>query len=118
MQGFWLKNLIKFHECIANQTNEKTDDRMTYTWKNVSVIKKFKKGTADENFRSIYSCVDWVDFRILFLEKRRLLPEENKGCQNGSRKRKDQLSINKAILRDYKRRNANLAVCWVDDRNT
>lgn len=118
MQGFWLKNLIKFHECIANQINEKTDARMTYTWKNVSVIKRFKRGNADENFRSIYSCVDWVDFRILFLEERRLLPEENKGCQKGSRKRKDQLSINKAMLRDYKRRNANLAVCWVNYRNT
>ena len=39
-----------------------------------------------------------------------ILPEERKGCKRGSRGTKDQLPIDKAILKDCKRRRTNLAM--------
>ena len=42
------------------------------------------------------------------------MPEEQKGCQRNSRGTKDQLLIDKTILRDCKRRHTNLAMVWID----
>ena len=45
-----------------------------------------------------------------------ILPEEQKGCKRGSRGTKDQLLIDKAILKDCKRRRKNLSMAWIDYR--
>ena len=45
-----------------------------------------------------------------------ILPEEQKGCKRGSRGTKDQLLIDKAILKDCKRGRTNLAMAWIDYR--
>ena len=39
-----------------------------------------------------------------------ILPEEQKGCRGRSRGTKDQLLINKAIIKDCKKRRTNLAM--------
>ena len=44
------------------------------------------------------------------------MPDEQKGCRRGSRGTKDQLLIDKAVLRDCKRRSTNLAMAWIDFR--
>ena len=49
-----------------------------------------------------------------YLERENLLPEEQKGCKRGSRGTKDQLLINKTVLRDCKKRHTNLATSWID----
>ena len=43
------------------------------------------------------------------LERENVLPSESKGCHKGSRGIKDQLLIDKKVLRDCKRRPTNLA---------
>ena len=50
------------------------------------------------------------------LETGQLLPEEQKGCRKRSRGTKDQLLIDKMVLRNCKRRKTNLAMAWIDYR--
>ena len=48
------------------------------------------------------------------LERKNVLPSEQKGFRKGSRGIKDQLLINKTLLRHCKRRYINLAIAWID----
>ena len=48
------------------------------------------------------------------LHRSSLLPDEQKGCRKESRGTKDQLVIDRAILRDCKQRKTNLAIAWID----
>ena len=50
------------------------------------------------------------------MENENLLPEEQKGCRRKSRGTKDQLMINKTILKDCRKRRTNLAMAWIDYR--
>ena len=51
-----------------------------------------------------------------FMENENLLPEEQKGCRRKSRGTKDQLLIDKTILKDCRKRRTNLAMAWIDYR--
>ena len=51
-----------------------------------------------------------------YLEREKILPEEQKGCKRGSRGTKDQLLIDKTILKDCKKRHTNLSMVWIDYR--
>ena len=82
------------------------------------------KGNAVENFRPI-TCLllMWKlltgiisEDRYCFVENENLLPEEQKGCTRKSRVTKDQLLIDKTILKDCRKRRANLAMVWIDYR--
>ena len=42
------------------------------------------------------------------------LPVEQKGCKKKIRGTKDQLLIDKTILRDCRKRHANLGIAWID----
>ena len=53
-----------------------------------------------------------------FLEEEKILPEERKGCKINSRGTKDQLLLDKAVLRDCKRKSKNLAMAWIDCRES
>ena len=48
------------------------------------------------------------------LERENVLLSEQKGCCKGSRGTKDQLLIDKTMLRDCKRRHTNIAMAWID----
>ena len=50
------------------------------------------------------------------MENENLLPEEQKGCRRKSRGTKDQLLIDKTILKDCRKRRTNLAMAWIDYR--
>ena len=50
------------------------------------------------------------------LEQEQLLPEEQKGCRRGSRGTKNQLLIDKTVLKDCKKRHTNLSLAWIDFR--
>ena len=50
------------------------------------------------------------------LEEKQLLQEEQKGCRRKSKGAKDQLLIDKLIIRNCKRRKTGLAMAWVDYR--
>ena len=43
-----------------------------------------------------------------------LLPDEQKGCRRGSRGTKDQLLIDKTMLKETKHKNRLLATAWID----
>ena len=43
----------------------------------------------------------------------KLLPEEQKGCRKGSRGTDDLLYIDRAVIKEVKSRNKNLAMAWV-----
>ena len=50
------------------------------------------------------------------MENESLLPEERKGCKRKSRGMKDQLLIDKTVLKDCRKRRKNLATLWIDYR--
>ncbi|XP_068684755.1 uncharacterized protein [Montipora foliosa] len=79
---------------------------------------------AVDNFRPI-SCLPlmWklttgilADNMYDYFERERILPEEQKGCRKGRRGTKDQLLIDKAILKDCRKIHKNLAMAWIDYR--
>ena len=43
-----------------------------------------------------------------------MLPEEQKGCREGSRGTNDLLYIDRAVIKEVKSRNKNLAMAWID----
>ena len=49
-----------------------------------------------------------------YLARQNALPSEQKGCRKGSCATKDQLLIDKTVLRDCKKRHTNLAMAWID----
>ena len=48
------------------------------------------------------------------LEREKVLPSEQKQCHKVSHRTKDQLLIDKTVLRDCKKRDTNLAMAWAD----
>ena len=96
---------------------------MTYG-KTVFCLKDPKKGNAVENYRPI-SCLP-IMWKLLtgilanemyeFLDKNNIFPEEQKGCKRKSRGTKDQLLIDKAVLKDCKVRKTSLGIAWIDYR--
>ena len=51
-----------------------------------------------------------------YLEREKILPEEQKGCRRGSRGTKDQLLVDKTVLKDCRKRHTNLSMAWIDYR--
>ena len=54
------------------------------------------------------------DWTHTFLEENEMLPTEQKGCRRKSRGTKDELLIDKTILRDSQHKHKNLAMAWID----
>ena len=48
------------------------------------------------------------------LDQEKLIPEEQKGCKKGSKGTSDLLYINRAVIKEVKSRNKNLAMAWID----
>ena len=81
-----------------------------------------RKGNAEENYCPI-TCLPLM-WKILtrviaeemyhYLEQEKLLPEEQKGCRRGSRGIKDQLLIDKNVLKDYKKGHTNSSIAWIN----
>ena len=96
---------------------------MTYG-KTVLCLKDPEKGSAVDNYRPI-SCLPLM-WKLLtgilgneiyeFIDKNNIFPEEQKGCKRKSRGTKDQLLIDKAVLKDCKVRKTNLGMAWIDYR--
>ena len=129
VQGFWIKKLHSLHHRIAEQldfilnSNEELPDWMTYG-RTVLCQKDSSKGNAVDNYRPI-SCLPlmWKLFTSIIseylykgLDEGNVIPNEQKGCKRNSRGTKDQLLIDKAVLKDCKRRSTNLAMAWIDYR--
>ena len=55
-----------------------------------------------------------ADQMYAHLDPGKLLPEEQKGCRKGSRGSNDLLYIDRAVIKEVKSRNNNLAMAWID----
>ena len=49
-----------------------------------------------------------------YLDQEKLLPEEQKGCREGSRGNNDLLYIDRAVIKEVKSRNKNLPIACID----
>ena len=96
-------------------------DWMTFG-KTVMSQKDLAKGSAVDKYRPV-SCLPlmWklmtgmlAEKMYCHLKRENLLPSEQKGCHKGSRGTKDQLLINKTVLRECEKRHNNLAMAWID----
>ena len=128
VQGFWFKQITNLHESIAKHLQECLNEGNVPDWmvkgRTVLIQKDKAKGAAVGNFRPI-ACLPlmWKLLTGIFAEglyqhltENSLFPAEQKGCRKGSRGTKDQLLIDKAVLKNCKRRSTNLAVAWIDYR--
>ena len=82
------------------------------------ILKHEKKGNETSNFRPI-TCLSimWKVFTGILaeqvyghMEREKLLLDEPKGCRRQSKGTKDQLMINKMVIKNCKRRMRNLSV--------
>ena len=126
VQGYWLKNFKSLRPMIAALLNEVVQTGMVPVWlttgKTTLIVKDRSKGKDVTNFRPI-TCLPLL-WKLLtgmlaeeiyqHLEKQELLPEEQKGCRKKSRGTKDQLLIDRMILRNCKRRKTGLSMAWID----
>ena len=88
-----------------------------------SLLQKDKsKGHVASNYRPItclplmwklLTCVI-ADQIYPYLDQEKLLPEEQNGCRKGSRGTNNLLYIDRAVIKEVKSRNKNLAMAWID----
>ena len=126
VRGFWFKKFISLHKSIAASLQDclVTGDVPAWMVKGRTVLiqKDSAKGTEVSNYRPI-ACLPlmWKLLTGIFadkiydhLEVNRLLPDEQKGCRRRSRGTKDQLLIDKAVLREARAKKRNLSMAWID----
>lgn len=86
------------------------------------IMKDPAKGIRVENYRPI-TCLNllWKLLTSIFAEKaykhllqNELLSFEQKGCRKDSKDTKDQLIIDKMVMKNCKRRKTNLCMAWID----
>ena len=128
IQELWLKTFNSLHQTIADILNNELQSVSIPEWTLESrtelIQKDPTKGNALGNYRSI-ACLKLLqklltdiitDKLYEHLENQDLLPEEQKGYKQISRGTKDQLFIDKAIIKNCKRRKTNLNMTWIDFR--
>ena len=126
VHGYLLKGFTKLHPLIAAQLYECISICETPMWmtrgRACLILKDVTKGSDVTNFRPI-TCLPLM-WKVLtdivseslyhHLESKKLLPEEQKGCRKQSRGTKDQLMIDKMVMKNCRGRLTNLCVAWID----
>ena len=88
----------------------------------ILVMKDSKNGTEVGNYRPI-ACLKLIwklltgiisDKTYDHLEEKQLLPEEQKRSRRKCQGRKDQITIDRCILQNSRKRKTNLSMAWVD----
>ena len=126
LHAYWLKHITTAHARIASQMQDciltSSIPAWMTTWKTHLIIKDPSKGLNPGNFRPI-TCLPnmWklltgiisvsIYNHLIF---QGLFPEEQKGCRSLSRGCKEQLLIDKLILKNCKRRKTNLNMAYID----
>ena len=127
VHGYWIKTLVSMQERISFYlqsciTRGEVPDWMT-TSQTVLLLKDKSKGNEVSNYGPM-TCLPFM-WKLLtdiiadkiynHLEGDYLLPEEQKGCcRNNNRGTKDQLLIDKAIIKNCRRRKVRLTMVWID----
>ena len=126
VQGYWFKAFSCLHKPIVRALQmallEGNVPEWMVTGKTALIQKDPAKGTNVSNYRPI-ACLPlmWKLLSGIFADRvythllnNQLLPEEQKGCRKNSRGTKDQLLIDKAILKECKKLKKNVAMSWID----
>ena len=126
LQGYWIKAFTASHQRITSQLQSCLDIGEVPKWlttgKTVLIMKDKDKGPEVSNYRPI-TCLPLMwktltgiisDAIYDFLDGEKLLPEEQKGCKRKARGTKDQLMIDKMILKNCRRRLTGLGMAWID----
>mgnify|MGYP001794065188 FL=1 len=126
VQGYWVKNFSSLHDRLVTQLSDvvrqgKPPEWMT-TGRTVLIPKDPRKGNIPSNYRPItclpimYKALTAMISESIYrhLEEENLIPWEQKGCGKRSRGTKDQLIIDKYIMKDSKNRKTNLMMAWID----
>ncbi|MEO1255298.1 MAG: reverse transcriptase family protein, partial [Bacteroidota bacterium] len=126
VNGYWIKNFRELHGRIAQQLEVCIRNHKAPTWMTLgrtSLIQKDKnKGTIPTNYRPI-TCLP-IMWKLLtgiisdrlyeYLEETHTIPYQQKGGRRKCRGTKDQLLIDKMIMKNSKRRKTNLSMAWID----
>ena len=126
VHGYWLKNFSALHQRIAQQLQHCISNHQAPIWmttgRTALVQKDPNKGNAATNYRPI-TCLPimWklltgiISERLyIYLEDTNTIPHQQKGCRRKCRGTKDQLLIDKMIMKNSKRRKTNLSMAWID----
>ena len=126
LHGFWLKKFTSCHERIAMGLQRCLMEGQIPNWmttgRTILIKKDRTQGNVVTNFGPI-TCLAlmWKLFTGIVgvelyehLDKQNLLPEEQKRCRRNSRGTKDQLLIDKMIIRNCKRRKTAVGMVWID----
>ena len=128
VRGFWFKQFSSVHGNLAEALARCIQSGEVPDWmvkgRTVLIQKDKAKGPIASNFRPI-TCLPLM-WKLLtgilsekiykHLDSNGLLPEEQKGCRKGSKGTKDQLMIDKAVLKDAKKKHRFLSMAWIDYR--
>jgi len=128
VRGFWFKKLPSLHSVVTDALNECVEAGDVPVWmvkgRTALIQKDAAKGTTASNYRPI-ACLPlmWKLLTAIFADKiydhlhmNSLLPDEQKGCRKRSRGTKDQLLIDKAVLREARVKKRFLSMAWIDYR--
>ena len=112
-----VKEFSSLHERVMVQLKECLDSGFVPSWLTrgrTSLLQKDKsKGNVASNYRpttclpSVWKLLTGVNADQIYahLHQEKLLPEEQKGCRNGSRGTNDFLCIDRAVIKEVKSRN-------------
>ena len=126
VQGYWFKAFDCLHKPMTDALQKTVIDENVPQWmvtgKTALIQKDPAKGTEVSNYRPI-ACLPlmWKLLSGIFADRvynhlldNQLLPEEQKGCRKNSRGTKDQLLIDRTILKESKRLKKDVAMSWID----
>ncbi len=128
VQGYWVKNFTSLHSRIAAQLGEVMNNGDPPEWmttgRTVLIPKDTRKGNIPSNYRPI-TCLPII-YKVMtsmisesvyeHLTRNNMIPWEQKGCARRSRGTKDQLLLDKSIMKDSRERKTNLVMGWIDYR--
>ena len=128
VRGFWFKRITSLHVHVTEALKQCVMSGEVPEWmtkgRTVFIQKDPAKGRAVSNYRPI-ACLPlmWKLLTGIFAEKiydhlhtNNALPDEQKGCRKRSRGTKDQLLIDKAVLKEARLKKRCLAMAWIDYR--
>ena len=126
VQGFWLKHFSSLHEGVRLQLKECSDNGFVPSWLTRGRPSLLQKDKSKDNVASNHRPITCLPLMWKFLtgviadqiyaqlDQDKLLPEEQKGCRKNSRGTNDLLYIDRAVIKEVKSRNKNLAMAWIN----
>ena len=127
VQGHWIKNLSSLHKRVSSQINRilmEEVDLPEWMKHRCTVLcqKDLPMGNTADNCGPIICLpLTWklstgviAEEKYNYFARGKILPGEQQRCKRGSRGTKDQLLIDKTVLKDCKKRYTNLSMAWID----